>query len=473
MFPPNPRDDIQSSSRGSWKISASLMSKNTFNPIRSILETMNLEPNPEKPMISLSIGDPTVFGNLNPPPNVLDAISKSLMSGQNNGYAPSTGYPEAKKTVATHISKNPNVSISGDDVILCSGCSSSIDLCISVIANAGDNILVPRPGFPLYATLANGLGIETKEYNLLPEQNWEVDLAHLESMIDENTCAIVVNNPSNPCGSVFEESHLEEILAIADKHFLPIIADEIYEHFVFEGSKKKYLPLASLTSTVPILSCGGLTKRYLIPGWRLGWITIHDAGDVFRSGGIRQGLNSLSQRIIGSNTIVQGALKSILEDTPESFYKETLSVIEINARLAFEKLNSIPGLKPVMPDGAMYMMVAIDLSAFPGFETDLQVVEALVAEQSVFCLPGKCFNIPDFFRIVLTVPKDMLVEACNRIQEFCADHQKVVKLKNRFLLIDKNETEPMSEGESSGSGSPSSSNSPVVSHPNSCDEHDE
>jgi aspartate/methionine/tyrosine aminotransferase len=106
----------------------------------------------------------------------------------------------------------------------------------------------------------------TYKKNYFLKWQFQVDLSHFESLIDENTSAIVINNPSNPCGSVYEDSHLKAILAIAEKHFVPIISDEIYEHFVFEGSKKRYLPLASLMSSVPILSCGGLTKRYLIPG---------------------------------------------------------------------------------------------------------------------------------------------------------------------------------------------------------------
>merc|ERR1711860_359651 len=242
-------------------------------------------------MISLSIGDPTVFGNLTPPANLVQALKESVDSGKNNGYAPSTGFPEARQAVADHVGD----SLTLNDVILCSGCSCSLDLCISAVANPGDNILVPRPGFPLYTTLANGLGIQTKEYDLQPEKDWQVDLEHMESIVDDKTVAILINNPSNPCGSVFDEDHLKDILAIAEKYCLPIIADEIYEHFVFNGSDKVYTPLAQLSSNVPILSCGGLTKRYLVPGWRLGWITIHDRNDIFKTSGIRQGLQSLSQ----------------------------------------------------------------------------------------------------------------------------------------------------------------------------------
>jgi len=216
---------------------------------------------------------------------------------------------------------------------------------------------------------------------------------------------------------------LKDILDIAEKYCLPIIADEIYEHFVFNGSEKQYVPLAKLSTNVPILSCGGLTKRYLVPGWRLGWITLHDRNDILEKSGIRNGLQKLSQRIIGANTVVQGALPSILKETPQSFYNDTLDIIETNAQIAFEKLSQVPGLRPVMPSGAMYMMVGIDHQGFvQKFTNDLEIVEAMVTEQSVFCLPGKCFNIPNFFRIVLTVPYDLLIEACDRIAEFCQLH---------------------------------------------------
>jgi len=439
-----------------WEVLASKMATETFNPIRTILETMKITPNPDKPMISLSIGDPTVFKNLNVSPVVVDAVKDALLSGEYNGYAPSSGYVASRQAVADHISCGTN-DITPDDVIICSGCSCSLDMCISALGNPGDNILVPSPGFPLYKTLANGLGIQTKEYNLLPEKNWQVDLKHMEALIDKDTKAILINNPSNPCGSVFDEAHLLEILDIAERHRLPIIADEIYEHFVFSGAQKKYVPIASLTKTVPVLSCGGLTKRYLVPGWRLGWITIHDRNDIFKNGGVRHGLNSLSQRIIGANTIVQGALPTILKETPASFFKDTLDVIEENAKIAYERLAAIPGLNPVMPDGAMYMMVGMDSNGFPAFDNCLQVVEAMVKEQSVFCLPGRCFNIKNFFRVVLTVPKEMMIEACDRISEFCYMHNpssgKVQQMYNH----------PRASSEASSSDMHFSSASSVVS----------
>merc|ERR1719154_993333 len=362
---------------------------------------MTITPSPDKKMISLSIGDPTVFGNLLPAKEVVDAVHKALDSEKCNGYGPSTGSVEARSAVAAHVSV-PGGEVTSDDIILCSGCSCALDIAISTMADEGQNILVPRPGFPLYTTLSAGLGIETREYNLLPNQDWEVDLHHMESLIDENTAAIIVNSPSNPCGSVFSPAHLKQILAIAEEYKVPIIADEIYDNFVFPG--QTYVPIASLTTTVPVLSCGGLTKRFLVPGWRMGWIVIYDRNNVFDHE-VRKGLMCMSQRIIGSNTLVQGALPTILKSTPKSFFDHTISVIKKNAALAFQKLRGVPGLMPVMPQGAMYMMVKADMSRFPHIGSDLQFVEKLVSEESVFCLPGRCFNYPNYIRIVLTVPE--------------------------------------------------------------------
>ena len=415
-LPPGPGDDLtKSSTKQDWKVKASIVAKNTFNPIRNVMESMTWTPNPNKSAISLSLGDPTVYRNLDPAPEVVEAVRESLMKGQRNGYGPSTGFIEARQAVAEYVSV-PGAEITADDVILCSGCSCALDIAISTMADAGQNILVPRPGFPIYTTLSAGQEIETREYNLLPNRDWESDLGHMESLIDENTAAIIINSPSNPCGSVFSVNHLKDILAIAEKYKVPIIADEIYENFVFPG--ETYVPIASLTTTVPVLSCSGLTKRFLVPGWRIGWIIIYDKNHVFDHE-IRRGLMCMSQRIIGSNTFIQGALPTILKNTPPSFFEKTIKTVKKNADLAFRKLRKTPGLIPIMPRGAMYMMVKMDMERFPQFTSDLDFIEKLVSEESVYCLPGKCFNYPGYMRLVLTLPPDLLEEALDRINEFC------------------------------------------------------
>ncbi|KAF7225184.1 tyrosine aminotransferase, partial [Nothobranchius furzeri] len=219
------------SRRQMWDVQPSEMANNTLNPIRAIVDGMKLTPNPDKPMIALSIGDPTVFGNLPTDDAVLQAMKDAIDSQKFNGYAPSVGYLQSRQAVANFYSC-PEAPLQAEDVILTSGCSQAIELVINVFCNPGDNILVPCPGFSLYKTLAVSMGIKVKLYNLLPEKSWEIDLQHMESLIDERTSCLIVTNPSNPCGSVFKKEHLQKILKVASKHCVPILADEIYSDMV-------------------------------------------------------------------------------------------------------------------------------------------------------------------------------------------------------------------------------------------------
>ncbi|XP_005180310.2 tyrosine aminotransferase isoform X1 [Musca domestica] len=407
--------------RTSWNLKTSTLAKDTINRIRIIVESLKISPNPDKPMIPLTIGDPTTFGNLKASDETIKAVLKSIESGKYNGYAHTQGHEFARRAIAKYSAHQSSEEIKPENICITSGCSAALEYSILALAERGQNILIPRPGFCLYQTLTEGLGIQVRFYDLLPEKQWECDLQQLESLIDENTAALVINNPSNPCGSVFSKKHLEDILAICEKYYLPVIADEVYEHFVFPGSK--HYAVSSLSKNVPVLSCGGLTKRFIVPGWRTGWVIIHDREN--RIAEVAKGLRSLCGRILGSNTLIQGALPDILEKTPQSYFDSVIDILSENANLAYGMLKKIRGLNPIMPNGAMYMMIGINIEQFPEFKDDTHFVQELVNQQSVFCLPGSCFEYPNFVRIVLTVPKEMIEEACARIAEFCEVHYKV------------------------------------------------
>ena len=372
------------SQRESWSIPASAMAKRTVNPIRRIVDAMRIEPNPKYKVISLSIGDPTIFGNLLPHENMLTSIEKSLRSNKHNGYAPAVGEVAARQTIARHMSV-PDAPLTEKDIIITSACSGALELCIGTLANPGENILIPKPGFSIYRTIAISNGCEVRAYNLQPEHDWEVDLEHMESLIDSKTSAIIVNNPSNPCGSVYSKQHLIDICKVAERNRLPIIADEIYAYSVFSG--ETFHPIAACTKTVPILSCCAVSKRFLVPGWRLGWIQVHDVGNVLAD--IRTGLFDMATRILGANAVIQGAVPEIFDDTPQAWFDSNMKVIEENALLAFRTLSAIPGLKPVKPRGAMYMMVGIDKTILKSIRDDIHFTEELMGKKSVFCLPGK------------------------------------------------------------------------------------
>ena len=180
------------------------------------------------------------------------------------------------------------------------------------------------------------------------------------------------------------------MFVVAEKYQVALIADEIYEDMTF--SQNKYTPLARLSPNVPILTCSGLAKRFLVPGWRFGWIAIHDAGHDLSE--IRRGLFDLSGLIIGANTLIQAALPEFFEKTPATFYQNINQLLEANAEKVSQLLGQVDGLSVIKPQGTMYALVGLK----PGFfDDDIEFSEKLLAEQSVSVLPGtvsleKCSN---------------------------------------------------------------------------------
>jgi tyrosine aminotransferase len=174
--------------------------------------------------------------------------------------------------------------------------------------------------------------------------------------------------------------------------------------------------LASLTKQVPILTTGGLAKRWLVPGWRVGWILVHDP--LKNLNNVRKGLISLTQLTLGANSLIQSAIPELLS-LPDSFYSETLEQLQENATLASEMLSNTPGIKIVFPQGAMYLLLQLNLATLR-VKSELDFVESLVSCQSVLVLPGSCFRCDGpWVRIVFTVHKADLKIACERIVEFC------------------------------------------------------
>ncbi|CAG8609582.1 12555_t:CDS:10, partial [Acaulospora morrowiae] len=386
------RIKVGASSREKWNVPASVVSKRTVNPIREVVFNMKVAANPNKEQISLALGDPTHYGNFKLPENCIESVIKQLKSYKANGYPPAIGKysfrikfqlcsrvlgcDEAREALAQKFSTK-EAPLTSKDIILASGASDALNLSIVALCNEGQNILIPRPGFSLYQTISESKGIECRYYNLLAK--------HLISLIDDQTACILINNPSNPCGSNFTRQHLESLLTVAETYKLVIISDEIYEDMVF--GDEKFYPLASLTTTVPILKVSGLAKRFLIPGWRVGWIFIHDRNEVLSE--IRQALFALSNLILGANSLIQYSLSDMILNTPDEFFLETNKKLEVNAKLSTEILSSIPGLHVIVPQGAMYVMVGINIDEFRDIKNDVEFSEKLLEEESIMCLPGK------------------------------------------------------------------------------------
>ncbi|XP_070504601.1 tyrosine aminotransferase-like isoform X2 [Chironomus tepperi] len=410
-----------------WNLVASELAKKSENSIRSIWEDSKNGPNPLLKVITLQIGDPTVFGNFKVAPETREALRNALET-DTFSYMSCEGPESSREPVAQYVNtNNDKVSSSLDvprvtskDIILTSGCSMALEMCFRVFALPGENILLPRPCWG-YSTWILGYGIEARYFDLDPMKEWQVDIKHLESMINDKTKAILINNPGNPCGNVYSKEHLLEILEVAERHKLPIISDEVYEFFTFPGVQ--FYPLATLSKTVPILTCSGLTKRFIMPAARMGWIVINDRNNVLSD--IKEGLLNIAGRNFIPNSTLVKALPGILENTPQQFFDDNSKTVSIHALSVFNILKTCPGIVPIMPKGAMYLMAKIELDKFPEIDTCLAFTQRLFHEQSVGVFPGfPCFNFPGFFRIVLTVPEDLIIEACERIKTFCEKYYK-------------------------------------------------
>jgi tyrosine aminotransferase len=364
----------------------------------------------------MKLGDPTVFGNLKPPQELTDALVENIKSHKHDGYAHAAGYASVRESVAKKLGSE----LKADDIVMASGGSGALEMIINVLADVGDNILIPSPGFSLYQTLLHHRGAEPRYYHLRPESNWEIDLDELDKLVDSRTRAILINNPSNPCGSVYSKQHLEDIIKVAERHHLPIIADEIYGDLVWNDHT--FYPVASLSTNVPVLSMSGLAKLYIVPGWRLGWIAIHDRHNALSD--VRVALNKQTQLILGPSTVVQSVVDVALHKVPASYHENLRDTLKNHANLICDRLEKMPGLNIVRPGGAMYMMMGIKPENFADIKDDVEFAKGLLTEENLAILPGTIFTCPNFLRIVICAPEEKLNDACSRIESYCARHAK-------------------------------------------------
>lgn len=249
----------------------------------------------------------------------------------------------------------------------------------------------------------------------------------MDALVDEHTKAIVINNPSNPCGSNFSAEHLLGIAAIARKHQLPIIADEIYGKCVFNGH---FHAMHLFAGDVPVISLSGLAKEFIVPGWRVGWLIVHDNGSG-RTGELKVGLKNLTQIILGATTLIQAAIPRLLcptgkdEADLKAFSTRYMDILRTNAALCVDETKDCQELTVIQPSGAMYTMVRIEIDHLEGIIDDADFARKLLAEENLFLLPGQCFTMPNYVRLVICPPAEVLKEALDRMKAFCSKHRKI------------------------------------------------
>ena len=355
----------------------------------------------------LNIGDPVQFG-FQPPDNVKEAMINAIRKGENY-YSASEGLKELR----VEIAKKENVkglSISDDDILITNGVSEGLDMVISSIVEEGDEVLLPGPYYPPYASyvrLHGGIPVEFA----VDLDNSTPDIDDIKSKITSKTIAICLISPNNPTGVVFNESSLKKLVEIANQHNLYIICDEIYDQIVFD---QKFVGIGKVAGDSPVIILNGFSKVHLMSGWRIGYIAFNQSSKL---DALRENLPKLARVRIATNLPVQHAALESLQG-PQGYISEFVSELKKRRDLVVKRLNSMPGLSCPNPQGAFYAFPKIEDNRFG---TDKEFVQKLLESKGVLTVHGSGFGEKygsGHFRLVYLPSLEILDSAMNKIEEF-------------------------------------------------------
>ena len=369
-------------------------------------------------IIKLNIGNPAPFGFFAPDEIIEDVIANLPDA---SGYSDSKGLFAARKAIMHYAQekKIPNVSMEG--IYIGNGVSELIVMAMQALLDAGDEVLVPAPDYPLW-TAAVGLAGGTAVHYICDESaGWFPDIDDIRGKITPRTRAIVVINPNNPTGAVYPPEVLEQIVELARQHQLIIYADEIYDKVLYDQAQ--HTSIASLAPDVLCLTMNGLSKNYRAAGFRVGWMIV--SGEKKHAQDYIEGLNMLASMRLCANVQGQHAIQTALGG-----YQSIDDLVLPTGRLgrqrdlAWELLTAIPGVTCVKPQGALYLFPRLDPKIYP-IADDQQFILELLQQEKVLLVQGTGFNwiAPDHFRVVFLPNTDDLIEAISRIARFLAQYR--------------------------------------------------
>ena len=359
----------------------------------------------------LNIGDPILFG-FRTPPHLIEAVDRAIRDGH-NGYVPSVGIASAREAVAEECARR-GMPLSPDRVVLTSGTSEGIELALTALAEAGDEVLVPVPTYPLYTAVLAKIGAVPVFYRTDPGNGWLPDLDHIRSLITPKTRALVAIDPNNPTGAVYPAAIRRALVDIADTHNLPLLADEVYADVAFDGA----LPaIAQHNPDAPVITFSSLSKAYLAPGWRAGWMAV---GRTDRLDDVLAAVKKLADGRLCATGPMEYAITAAIngDRSHQVAFREALRE---RSNVTVARLNAIDGISVVAPAAAFYAMPRVTLP--PGV-TDEQYVVSLLRATGVLCVYGSGFGArPEdgFFRIVFLASPAELASIYDDIGTFTAE----------------------------------------------------
>jgi alanine-synthesizing transaminase len=355
-----------------------------------------------------NIGDPCKY-DFPVPPHLLEAVVKAMKDGY-NGYAESLGIKPAIEAIRNEAERDGFKNIQGIFIGLGSG--EAIDSCLTALLNPGENFLAPSPEYPLYGAITSKLSCDANPYYLDESNDWQPDVDDLERRINAKTRALLLINPNNPTGAVYSRETLEKIADVARRHNLLLIADEIYNKLVFDPAAK-HISIATLAPDVPCITFNGLSKAYLVPGWRIGWGIATGPAESIKP--FLESIYKLLRARLSAPHPFQFAIKAALEG-PQDHLLWVNEKLTSRAQITKDWAAKEPRVNLVAPKGAFYAFPSLDIP-----EDDLTFVSDLLKQKHVLLVHGSGFGQKPgtkHARIVTLPQEEVLTNAYAKISEF-------------------------------------------------------
>lgn len=363
-------------------------------------------------VLHLNIGDPIKY-DFDTPQHMKDALYQAAKDGH-NGYSPSDGDFELREAVIERERKRNNVDYSMEDICVTTGVTEALQIYLNASLDPADELLIPGPTYPQYNVITLFNSAKPVPYKTIEEMGWQPDVDDIRSKISASTKGIVLINPNNPTGALYSKKVIQDIINVAGEHRLPIISDEIYDEITFDG---KQVATASLAKDVPVITFNGLSKVYLVPGWRIGYAMFHHNGELNQ---IQDAFMRIARSRLCANSVCQRTGIAALKGS-QKHIEEMNNKLRKRRDFSFKRLNEIQGISSAKPDGAFYIFPKIEAMSSGIWKDDkefvldvLREVHVLVVNGSGFCpVYGK-----NHFRAVILPPVEILEKAFNKLEDF-------------------------------------------------------
>ena len=370
-------------------------------------------------LIKLNIGNTAPFGFYTPEAIIRDIVI-NMKDAQ--GYGDAQGVFSARNAIVLDLQTKGIMDVGIDDIFIGNGVSELITIAMQGLLNSNDEVLVPMPDYPLWTAAVTLAGGKPVHYRCDESADWNPDLADIRSKVTSRTKALVVINPNNPTGAVYDRVILEGIAAIAAEKNLVVYSDEIYGRITYDGAR--YIPMATINPDILTISFDGLSKAYRAPGLRCGWMSL--SGNKKCAANYIEGLIMLSNMRLCSNMTAQFGIQTALGGFQS--IKDFLlpgGRLKEQRDISVEMVNRIPGLSVTNPKGALYCFPKVDCKRFNITDDEKFIIDLLRAKH-LLLVHGTGFNwdVPDHFRIVFLPERATLAEAITRLGEFLETYKQ-------------------------------------------------